>query len=150
MRSSVSYRDSQFSDRAFPRKIPYTRKHVASLLYEQLSSWKGVRYKLGGLSKGGIDCSGFVQLTFEEKLNIRLPRSIENLVKIGERVSRRHLKAGDLVFFKTGIFTRHVGIYVGNNQFMHVSKSKGVILSTMNQHYWIRHYWQSKRIIYSN
>ena len=109
--------------------------------------WKKTPYKLGGTSKRGIDCSGFVQLTYRDVFNRAIPRSTALQGKAGHNVSRKNLKLGDLVFFRTGRRQRHVGSYVGNNRFMHASTSKGVMLSKLDSPYWTTHFWKAKRII---
>jgi len=108
-----------------------------------------VRYKMGGLSRNGVDCSGFVYRLYKDGLGIKLPRSTELQSQLGEHVSKSQLKVGDLVFFKTGgLFkSRHVGIYAGGNQFIHASTSRGVMKSSLNTPYWREAYWQSKRIL---
>ena len=119
---------------------------VKARLYAQLKEWRGVRYREGGLSKRGVDCSGFVHLTFRQRLGIRVPRSTDLLQKAGRLINRKSLRAGDLVFFKTGISKHHVGIYVENGKFLHASTSRGVMLSDMHNVYWSRHYWKSERL----
>lgn len=119
---------------------------VKSRLYAQLKEWHGVRYREGGLSKRGVDCSGFVHLTFRQRLGLNIPRTTELLQKAGRVISRKHLRAGDLVFFKTGISKHHVGIYVENGKFIHASSSRGVMMSDMHNVYWSRHYWKSERL----
>ena len=120
---------------------------VKSALYVQLKHWRGVRYKEGGLSKKGIDCSGFIHVTFRDRFGMKVPRSTELLEQVGKPIATKHLKPGDLVFFKTGIAKHHVGIYVENGKFIHASTSKGVMLSDMKNVYWSKHYWKSVRIV---
>jgi len=119
---------------------------VKSRLYAQLREWRGVRYRDGGLSKRGVDCSGFVHLTFRQRLGLKVPRSTELLQKAGHVISRKQLRAGDLVFFRTGFSKHHVGIYVENGKFIHASTSRGVMMSDMHNVYWSRHYWKSERL----
>ncbi|MBE9532121.1 MAG: C40 family peptidase, partial [Proteobacteria bacterium] len=102
---------------------------VASSLYVQHSEWKGVRYRYGGLSKKGVDCSGFVYLTFKSDFDIVLPRTTKGQAKEGKSVKRSKLRPGDLVFFKTSRKVRHVGIYIEDDKFLHASTSKGVMIS---------------------
>ena len=116
-------------------------------LYRQYREWKGVRYRRGGMSKEGVDCSGFVFLTFRDRFGVVLPRNTKNQAAKGARVGRKSLQAGDLVFFRTGFFSRHVGIYVGQESFLHVSEKKGVIISNLDSRYWSRKYWQSRRLL---
>jgi len=119
---------------------------VKGSLYQQYSQWKGVRYKTGGLSKRGIDCSGFVRLTYASKLGVVIPRSTASQSKVGFRIKKSELRAGDLVFFKTGINVRHVGMYLEGGKFLHASSSKGVTISKLSNDYWARKYWQARRI----
>lgn len=115
-------------------------------LYRQYREWKGVRYLNGGMSKKGVDCSGFVVLTFRDRFGVALPRSTREQAKRGRKVRQKSLTPGDLVFFKTGFFSRHVGIYVGQRTFLHVSVKKGVSMSSLDNSYWSRRYWQSRRV----
>lgn len=120
---------------------------VQTLLLDQYQDWKGVRYRMGGLSKNGIDCSGFVYLTYREQFQRTLPRTTAQQSLSGMQVRTQDLIPGDLVFFRTGRYQRHVGMYVGENQFLHVSSRKGVTLSALSTPYWERHYWQARRVI---
>ena len=115
-------------------------------LYAQYNKWRGVRYSRGGLSQRGIDCSGFVHLTFKSKLGIHLPRTTHLQSRLGKEVRMADLKAGDLVFFRTGSSSKHVGIYLEKNRFLHVSESQGVIISKLDNSYWSSNYWKSIRI----
>jgi len=130
-----------------PKPNTVENASIASLLRQQLESWRGTPYKLGGMSKSGIDCSGFIHVTFKDVLDIRLPRTTQSLARTGTEIQRNELNVGDLVFFKTGYLQRHVGIYVGNKHFIHASTSKGVIKSRLNSPYWKKHYWKSRRIL---
>ncbi len=132
----------------YPSKsVDLTIAHIVKkLLYSQLREWRTTKYKLGGLTKKGIDCSGLVYVTFLTRFGIKLPRSTELQVKVGKRVNKYQLRPGDLVFFKTGIFTRHVGIYIENNKFIHASTSKGVTISSLDDYYWSKKYWKSVRV----
>lgn len=119
---------------------------VKQKLYRQYKKWRGVRYQLGGTSQSGVDCSAFVQVTFKKKLGIDLPRTTRLQSQLGKNISKSDLKAGDLVFFKTGPTNRHVGIYLEKNKFLHASASKGVIISKLDNVYWQSNYWKSVRI----
>lgn len=113
-------------------------------LHKYLSSWKGVKYRRGGTSQRGIDCSALTQLTYKTIYGVDLPRTVRGQSRKGIRVEKSSLLPGDLVFFKTGLRSRHVGIYIGDNQFIHASRSKGVISSSLNNSYWRRKFWQAK------
>jgi len=115
-------------------------------LLAQYKDWYGTPHKWGGMSKQGVDCSGLVKLTFEQKFSLSLPRTTASQVKEGYSIKRAQLRTGDLVFFKTGVNVRHVGIMVDNLQFFHASSSRGVILSRLDNPYWNSHYWQSRRV----
>jgi lipoprotein Spr/probable lipoprotein NlpC len=117
-----------------------------NLLYEQYNSWRGVRFREGGLSKNGIDCSGYVYLTYRDKFHRRIPRSTELLARSGIEVSPRQIRAGDLVFFRTGGKKRHVGIYLQNGAFMHASTSRGVMISKLRNPYWSDAFWMARRV----
>jgi len=119
---------------------------VKSRLLKQYDEWHKTPYKTGGLSRRGIDCSGFTYITFRSKLGCNIPRTTELQVKTGERVARNNLRAGDLVFFQTSLFYNHVGIYLGDAKFLHASSSKGVIISSLNENYWKQRYWTARRV----
>ncbi|MCT4705533.1 NlpC/P60 family protein [Enterobacteriaceae bacterium H16N7] len=109
------------------------------------SNWKGVRYRLGGTTKKGIDCSALTQRAFK-KMNIRIPRTTGGQLARGKRIPKAKLQFGDLVFFRTSRHQRHVGIYIGNGKFMHASTTKGVTISRLANQYWAAHYETSTRI----
>jgi len=119
---------------------------VKTALYAQYDEWKGTRYQLRGLSKDGIDCSGFVHLTFKSKLGRVLPRSSDMQVELGFDIDKDELRAGDLVFFKTGKTLKHVGVYLEDGRFIHVSTKLGVVISHLNESYWKSAYWKAKRL----
>lgn len=108
-------------------------------------SWEGTPYSYGGTSKQGVDCSSFVQKALRRYSSTELPRSTEQQARAGKRIKKSQLRQGDLVFFNTG-GQGHVGIYLGRDQFMHASTSKGVTISRMDNPYWQRHFWQARRI----
>ena len=70
----------------------------------------------------------------------------EHQSKTGQTIQQEKLRAGDLVFFKTGIFTRHVGMYMDKGNFLHVSTSKGVMVSNLEDLYWSDTYWKANRV----
>ncbi len=116
-----------------------------SKLYTRLDEWQGVPHRDGGMSKKGVDCSGFTYLTFRDLFNVQLPRTTSQLSHSGSPVSKGLLQPGDLVFFKVEK-GRHVGIYVEKQKFIHASKSKGVMMSRLDNPYWQQHYWQARRV----
>lgn len=131
---------------------PPIKKHFVSVaqgkesLNKQLKSWKSVKYRFGGLNKRGVDCSGFIYMTFLEQYGIKLPRNTRSQVKMGKAVKRHELQLGDLVFFRVNRNVRHVGIYLKDDKFMHVSARKGVTTSSLNNSYWVNKYWTARRL----
>ena len=113
---------------------------------EFYNEWKNVRYKMGGISKSGIDCSAFTQKIYKDKFGIELSRSTKTQVNEGIEVAKSELQPGDLVFFKTGKTDRHVGVYVGNGKFLH-SSIKGVQYTSLDKPFYKKNYWTSRRII---
>lgn len=129
------------------KKIHFNNsRQVKQSLMSQLRLWEGTPYQFGGTTKKGIDCSAFVQTTFKSKLGINLSRTTRSQVKEGVYVSKNNLRPGDIVFFKTGNNSRHNGIYIGNNQFIHASTSRGVTTSDITSPYWRKRYWTSRRL----
>lgn len=120
---------------------------IKSRLLQQYSQWKGVRYHLGGNSQRGIDCSAFVQRTFLEQFSVELPRSTHQQQTVGKRIARDKLRTGDLVLFHSGPTGRHIGIYVGDNKFVHASTKKGVIISSMDNVYWKTRFKEARRVL---
>lgn len=108
--------------------------------------WEGVRYKFGGDSRKGIDCSAYMQRVFKDEFAVSLPRSTGEQIKLGSRIPKNDLHTGDLVFFKTSSHTRHVGVYIGEGQFVHASSSMGVTVSRLDNKYWGAHYELARRI----
>lgn len=125
---------------------PVETTTVASALYQQYQAWQGTAYRYGGMSKAGVDCSGFVYLTYRDQLGMQLPRTTLHQSRIGQAVSPQQLQAGDLVFFLTGPNTRHVGIALDKHRFVHASKSKGVVVSRLANDYWQQTFWQARRV----
>ena len=119
---------------------------VRHKLYSFYSQWKGTPYKIGGLSKQGVDCSGFVYLSFTNLFDRSLPRTTLEQRKLGYKIPRKYLQSGDLLFFKTGWFTHHVGIYLENHLFLHASTSKGVMISSLQEEYWLDSFYIAKRL----
>ncbi|TOL72277.1 hydrolase [Vibrio parahaemolyticus] len=115
-------------------------------LFQFYKEWHGTPYRLGGTQKSGIDCSAFVQRAFVEAYQLALPRTTKQQSTQGVELSWTDAKQGDLVFFKTRRSTYHVGIYLGNKQFMHASTSKGVIISRIDNPYWASKFWQVRRV----
>ena len=107
----------------------------------------GTRYRFGGSSKNGIDCSSFVQQVFRE-LEVALPRTAREQFEVGNEVTPGDLQKGDLIFFRTyAPYPSHVGIYLGNNRMIHASsRDRRVVISPMNTSYYRSRFIGAKRI----
>ncbi len=110
----------------------------------------GINYRHGGTDPdSGLDCSGFVQLVFKDAVGLLLPRTAREQSEVGEKVDRRELKPGDLVFFNTmrRAFS-HVGIYLGDNRFLHAPRTGAEVrVEDMRQGYWVKRYNGARRIV---
>ncbi len=117
-------------------------------LLETVDDWYGVRYRTGGNTKKGVDCSGFTVAVYAALYGIALPRVSREQYRISRKISTTELKEGDLVFFDTrgGGYVSHVGVYLGNNKFIHASVSKGVMVNDLFQSYYMKRYIGAGRI----
>ena len=116
---------------------------------DQAMDLLGIRYRRGGSSpESGFDCSGFVSHVFREGLGLMLPRSSKEMSRSGQEVDRDELRPGDLVFFNTMRHAfSHVGIYLGDNQFVHAPRSGGrVRIEDLRGSYWIKRFNGARRI----
>jgi len=109
--------------------------------------WMGAPYKYGGTSYEGVDCSGFVQQIYLQVFDIKLPRTTETMYAKGSFVREGWLNCADLLFFKNvrGGGVDHVGIYIGNNKFVHASTSRGVVISDLTSDYYSKHFVSARR-----
>ena len=123
------------------------RGMVQQALLTQFREWRGTPYRLGGNSKAGIDCSAFVQQTLSTHFNVNAPRTTTQQVQLGVAVDRDNLKVGDLLFFRTGYTTKHVGFYLGGGQFLHASTKVGVTISKLDDLYWRKTFWKVRRVM---
>ena len=118
-------------------------------LYLEAADWIGVPYRGGGDSKRGADCSGLVYQVYRKVYRTQVPRNTEDLKKESNKVAKRNLREGDLVFFTSSRSKNkvaHVGIYLKNGKFIHSSTSKGVIVSNLNENYYTKHWISGGRI----
>lgn len=110
-------------------------------LYSFIDDWYGSKYKYGGLSKSGVDCSGFCNVLYNQVYNKQILRTTSQLSKKINKTIKSNLKEGDLVFFNISKKKNsHVGIYLKNNRFVHASSSKGVIISSLENPYYKKAY----------
>lgn len=108
-------------------------------LFRLIDDWFGTKYKLGGTSKAGIDCSALMQVFFTALYGVALPRTAREQYNFSRRISRTELREGDLVFFNTLGGVSHVGMYLGYNKFVHASSS-GVTISDLYEEYYLKRF----------
>lgn len=110
-------------------------------LYSFIDKWLGSPHRLGGTKPSGIDCSGFVGVLYREVYGKDLPRSSRDMGEQVKRKYERQLREGDLVFFSfSGKKIDHVGVYLHNNKFVHVSTRRGVIISDIKDSWYYKYF----------
>lgn len=109
--------------------------------------WEGTPYRFGGETSNGIDCSAFTQQVFREFFNKDLPRHTRSQLQEGTGIRRRSIKIGDLIFFKTGRRSLHVGISMGDGEFLHASVTSGVMISNIGESYWATRFLGARRVL---
>jgi len=152
----VSFQEEMANDKelaAFAGNKPYQLPVLADSILERGMSLIGTRYRFGGTSEAGFDCSGFIGYLFREEAGMSLPRSTREMINVNAPlVARNQLEPGDLLFFSTsGRRGRvsHAGIYLGDNQFIHSSsrRSGGVRIDSLGDSYWSQTLIQAKRAL---
>jgi cell wall-associated NlpC family hydrolase len=110
----------------------------------------GVKYRFGGNTpESGLDCSGLVRYVFQQVTGVELPRTAREMSRVGDQVAVDDLKPGDLVFFNTRRFAfSHVGIYLGDNQFIHAPRrGREVEVATIDKSYWQKRFNGARRLV---
>ena len=128
---------------------PVGRETVRERLVKMARSFLGLPYRWGGMSeRRGVDCSGLVKILFA-RLHIDLPRTSREQIRTGQDIEPEKLQNGDLVFFSSdGSTPNHVGLYVGQNRFIHAEQKAGhVIISDLNHPWYSRHFFAARRIL---
>lgn len=123
-----------------------SRKRVV----QAAESYRGVPYRLGGTDRKGLDCSGYVALSYRDALGVEIPRTVRELHALVQEVERADLQSGDLVFFDTTGPLSHVGIYVGRGRFLHAASAgpkRAVISSSLEDESWTRYYAGAGRLL---
>ena len=118
-------------------------------LLQQIDHWWGTRYCMGGDDENCIDCSAFTQTMERNVYGIQIPRTAHEQYNFSTHIDDTELKEGDLVFFRTGNYISHVGLYVGNYKFVHASTSGGVTITDLNDAYWSKKYAGAGRVVNS-
>lgn len=119
------------------------------MLYRFIDDWYGVRYRMGGTTKSGVDCSAFVQNLYKYVFGMNLLRTACMQFQSSKFIKNpAELKEGDLVFFSINTSRiSHVGVYLKNNFFVHSASSKGVSIANLTQAYWSRYFVGGGRIV---
>ncbi|MGG9972222.1 C40 family peptidase [Ferruginibacter sp. SUN002] len=117
-----------------------------SKLYAYIDEWWATRYRYGGSTKAGVDCSAFSGGLMNNVYSVTVPRTARDQYAASEKIERADLKEGDLVFFNTRGGVSHVGVYLGNNYFVHSSTSDGVTISSLNENYYNSRFISGGRI----
>lgn len=118
-------------------------------LYVNAAEWIGTPYRAGGDSRHGTDCSGLVSRLYKKTYRMRLSRSTDGQLKESNKIARRNLREGDLVFFTSRSSRKkvaHVGIYLKDGKFIHASTSQGVIVSSLKEKYYTQHWLCGGRV----
>jgi lipoprotein Spr len=117
------------------------------LLYEGVNKWLGTPYRFSGNSKKGVDCSGLVCVLYKDCYGKDVSGCASDIYKSTHQISRSELREGDLVFFriKKKRIT-HVGLYLGQNRFVHASLQNGVIVSNLDDPYYSKYFYRAGRI----
>ena len=155
-RSSAIYQEELATEKELAQfsanNKPYELPALADSILERGMSLIGTRYRFGGTSETGFDCSGFIGYLFKEEAGMQLPRSTREMINVNAPlVARNNLKPGDLLFFSTNGRGRvsHAGIYLGDDQFIHSSsrRSGGVRIDSLGDTYWNKTFIEAKRAL---
>jgi len=133
------------------KRVKSKRKYNKNRIVQNAKQYLGGKYVWGGTQPKGFDCSGYIKYLYAQQ-GIQLPRTAYAQSKVGKYVSKYHLKKGDLLFFLTDkkrhIPITHVGMYIGNDKFIHAaSRKKGIIISSFSKSKYHRYFVKAKRII---
>jgi len=120
---------------------------TTALLYKEYEKYSNTRYKYGGQSTDGIDCSALVQAIYKNSFHKQIPRTTKDQARTGYRVDKNSARPGDIILFKTGYNVRHAGIVIEKGKFLHASTKKGVIITDIEKPYYKQRYWQIRRVL---
>ena len=116
-------------------------------LFAAIEDWWATRYRYGGTTKKGIDCSAFTGTLISEAFGLSLPRTAREQYAQCEKIAKENLSEGDLVFFNTRGGVSHVGVYLGNSYFVHSSVHSGVTINSLDDDYYSRKYIGGGKVI---
>ena len=146
---SVSRNSHRYSK--ITKSIPQQRsgRIISHTLLSRGLSMVGSRYRYGGTSSRGVDCSGLMKVIYQKE-GIALPHSARQQYRIGKPISSGKLAPGDLVFFNTRGSVSHVGMYIGNGKFLHAANPReGVRVDSLNSMYYNKRYIGARRILHA-
>jgi cell wall-associated NlpC family hydrolase len=136
-----------------PRTTSSVSSKTVNNIVSNAKGYLGVKYRSGGTTKKGMDCSGLLYTAFGEE-KVVLPRVSRDMAKKGDWIDVKAIKKGDLIFFATNKSNRkinHVGLVtearIGYVKFIHSSSSKGVMESLLSERYWYLAYVQARRVL---
>jgi len=144
---SYTHKIKTYKHKKTSQKLTKNVNYKTKALHDEYKKWLGTKYKLGGQNLSGVDCSSFIQQVYYNAFGLHIPRTTKEQAKIGYEIKKSQLKAGDMIFFKTGWNVRHVGIIIENGKFIHTSTKYGVTASAVQNPYWKSNYWQSRRVL---
>lgn len=116
------------------------------ILYKTIDDWYGTRYRYGGTTEKGIDCSAFMQVLASYSFGWLLPRTAREQYAATSKIPKNELQEGDFVFFNTTGGVSHVGMYLHNDKFIHSSSSEGVSIGDLNSKYWSARFLGARRL----
>jgi len=138
------------SEAPWPRQplvINDSSRVLTQKFISQIRAYLGTPYRYGGSSTDGMDCSGLVRTVFWESFGLELPHNSYQLYQTSQRIKKKDLCLGDLVFFSYRGTIDHVGIYLVKNYFVHASASSGVKISNLNESYYRSRFRTAGRIV---
>lgn len=116
-------------------------------LFQFIEEWLDTRYRFGGITKKGIDCSALTRLLMDRVFDVKLPRTAKQQYALSCRISKNSMSEGDMVFFNTRGRISHVGIYLGDGYFVHSSTTSGVSINNIDERYYHRRFVEARRVL---
>lgn len=152
-KTTKTVKKTQQPNKTINTTAPAPAPAIAQSIINNAEKYKGTRYKYGGTTKKGMDCSGLIYTAFKED-NVSIPRVSSAMAKTGDWIDLKKVRAGDLLFFATQKNNRtvnHVGLVSSTNgdviEFIHSTSSKGVITSKLKERYWYFAFVQARRVL---